>query len=416
MMSVLDSGQVMRKALFCFSAILSVVSMLEASLANASLSQFESIKNKIKGEMKVRVLVGSGLSEISLSGNNLRKNIIFNHDQKFYRGHKKLKFNCRSLTKNGGKAKGPPILFASLSSNLGKIEFEENIYQGEINILARKGENNCDVVNVSPLESYLETLLAKEMNGSWPVEVLKAQAVAARSYALHKIYFGQVSKEAGHEAYYDLENSEKHQVSGTLRDITKRTKEATTETRGEILVTKEGNLVPIFFHAQCGGHTLLPDEVWENHVEGYKGVRCIGCEHKGGKIWKEGITLLRFRSFLNWMADNNYVSHDVKVDVTNEKILISPDKLSYNRLRIYIGNKLLMISKTLLRKYFGRFIIPSNNFQVSLQQSQIQINGMGNGHGVGLCQVGALDLAERGWDYKKILAYYFPGHRLENIY
>ena len=77
---------------------------------------------------------------------------------------------------------------------------------------------------------------------------------------------------------------------------------------------------------------------------------------------------------------------------------------------------MLAFNKSLLRRYFGRVIFPSNHYEIDMKWGKLVVKGQGNGHGVGLCQVGALGLAKRGWAYKQILAHYFPKHELRKIY
>jgi len=91
------------------------------------------------------------------------------------------------------------------------------------------------------------------MNPKWPLEALKAQAVAARTYALHKMRTQQVTKELGAEAFYDLESSEKHQVGGNFFDATTTTNLASAETKGEVLTTSSGQIQPIFFTQNAEG-------------------------------------------------------------------------------------------------------------------------------------------------------------------
>ena len=78
----------------------------------------------------------------------------------------------------------------------------------------------------------------------------------------------------------------------------------------------------------------------------------------------------------------------------------------------------IVIKKPLFRRYFGRFVFPSNNFEMNWdnKKNSFVVSGSGLGHGVGMCQLGALDMAKKGWSYRKILTHYFPGHKLEKAY
>jgi stage II sporulation protein D len=92
------------------------------------------------------------------------------------------------------------------------------------------------------------------------------------------------------------------------------------------------------------------------------------------------------------------------------------DHYSKNSLKIYLDSKPVVLRKPLLRRYFGRFIVSSNNYKLVQSKKGFRVYGKGLGHGVGMCQLGALDLADRGWGFKQILAHYFPGHKLIKLY
>lgn len=362
--------------------------------------------------------MGQSLQKVIISGTDLNRKFHLGNKNKTFSGRKRIKFNCRSFgIKNKKKFKGPTLL-ASLNSMTGLVTVSGKKYMGTVDVLTSPKSDSCDVVQETRLEDYISGLLAKEMNSSWHLEALKAQAVAARSYALHKIKTNQVSKSLGRKAHYHLESSEKHQVSGSFFDMTKSTDLATNETQGEVLVTPNGKLTPIFFHAKCGGKILRPDQVWGNSVSGYhknpKGGSCIG---HGKKDWKKSITYKRFVSFLKWAQKKKLIRLRTKV-TGKKKIKILADSKKRNSIRLYWGDIHIVVAKPIFRRYFGRVLFPSNHFSLNWNQKRraFRISGSGLGHGVGMCQLGALDLAQKGWSYKKILAHFFPGHKLERAY
>jgi len=376
-----------------------------------------SVRAMLKKRNAIRVLIGSGVKEVMIQGRDIERKIFVKNERKYFAGRASLAFNCSGLAKlKNQNLHAGPILFASLQSPQGYFSYQNELYRGQIKVLAKREEDACDVVNEIPIEHYLQTLLAKEMNGSWPLEALKAQAVAARTYAIHKMSDKQVSRAIGSDAFYDLESSEKHQVSGGLADVTALTRQASKQTAGEILITSSETIVPIFFHAKCGGRTLLPQEVWDNAVEGYQGVECGKCENKGEREWKNVITVDRFREFLKWAFREGAGANTLVELLNNEKLIFVPDKIENKRIKVYIGEKLFMVSKTLLRRYFGRLLVASNNFSLKAHNSEIFIIGKGLGHGVGLCQLGALAWAQQGMNYRDILRHYFPDFKIEKVY
>lgn len=369
-------------------------------------------------EPKIRVRVSKSLKNVIISGTDLNRTFHIGNKKKSFSGRKKIKFNCNLFGKNNRfKTKGPTLL-ASLNSMTGLVTVGEKKYMGTVDIISSVGNDSCDVIQETRLEDYISGLLAKEMNSVWPIEALKAQAVAARSYALHKMETDHVSRNLGKAAHYDLESSEKHQVSGSFFDITRRTDLATSETMGEVLVTPSGKLTPIFFHAKCGGKILRPDQVWSNPVSGYnetpKGNYCHG---HGTKDWRKSVTYGRFVSFIKWLQKKKLIKVSKRI-VGKKKIKILKDTSSKNSLRLYWGDLHIVIKKPLFRRYFGRVLFPSNNFSMNWSSSRkaFVVSGSGLGHGVGMCQLGALDMAKKGWGYRKILSHYFPGHRIEKAY
>jgi len=363
---------------------------------------------------KIRVLVAKSLKKVVIKGENIQRTFHFNNETAFFPGSKRVKFNCDKL--KGRMNFDKPLMLASLKTDSGKVFVDKSEYKGDLHIVTSKDQSLCDVIQESSIDDYLSALLSKEMNSTWPIEALKAQAVAARTYALHKIRSKQVSNHLGYQTHYDLENSEKHQVSGDFSDVTESTRRATTMTTGHVLVNSKGEMSPLFFHAKCGGRTLLPEQVWLNQVEGYTSVNCPRCDGKDKSFFSKTIGKKRIVKFLKWAMKRGYIKKKLKT--YRSKISFLKDYKYSRILRLYVGNSSVVLSKSLLRRYFGRVLFPSNNFKVVYndRKSSLKIKGKGYGHGVGMCQVGALDLAKKGWSYQKILSHYFPQHKLIKIY
>ncbi len=138
--------------------------------------------------------------------------------------------------------------------------------------------------------------------------------MAARSYALYKI-----KERQGKKGYYDLENSERHQVNGDFFDVTVKTSRAQRETEGEVLSLNNGKISPIFFHSKCGGKTRRPDQVWSHSVEGYTNVDCPYCHKHGPKDWKAVLPKKNFYSAVD-KALSNYQSDKLDRGVAAFKV------------------------------------------------------------------------------------------------
>ena len=92
------------------------------------------------------------------------------------------------------------------------------------------------------------------------------------------------------------------------------------------------------------------------------------------------------------------------------------DAKSRDKLIFKTSKGVRKVKKSQLRWKFGRKILPSNNFNLEVHDNHVSVVGDGHGHGVGMCQFGAMELAKRGFNYKEILAYYFPKLKIKKIY
>ncbi|MDC1175665.1 hypothetical protein OAT67_09715, partial [Bacteriovoracaceae bacterium] len=135
----------------------------------------------------------------------------------------------------------------------------------------------------------------------------------------------------------------------------------------------------------------------------------------GKKDYHQAIDKVRFQKFLSWSIDKGFLDKRITLDL-DRTIRVVPHNIFSRSIRIYLGDTIVKLKKSNFRRYFGRVLFPSNNFKISVNNNKLRVFGQGLGHGVGLCQLGALDLAKKGWDYKRILAHYFPEHELKKFY
>ncbi len=406
--------------------LFSLLSLIFISPTEGAVARIYGFKKppKYLNIPKIRVRVRKGMKNVFISGTDLKRKIHVNNDVKAFEGRKSIRFNCFGLAQRTKKPSLKPVLLASLVSSTGLVSLKKEAinerYKGLLHIVASPMADSCDVVHETDIEDYLSSLLSKEMNAKWPLEALKAQAIAARTYAIYKMESRQVSRQAGFETFYHLESSEKHQVGGHFLDSTKKTQRASLDTRGEVLIGPAKVIKPIFFHAKCGGHTLRPDQVWQSPVRGYKAMNCSFCRNRGNSDYHKGVSLARFKKFLKWVGKKGFSLVDPR-PYLKKTIKITPDNRLARTVGVSLGSKVIRFKKALIRRYFGRKTVPSNNFEVKFQKlgefnQRVSFKGSGFGHGVGMCQLGALDLAARGWDYKRILSYYFPRFKVKRIY
>lgn len=357
-------------------------------------------------EPKIRVLISAKQKKLSITGTDMSKRVGGTGKITSYKGRHSLNFNCLPLKKYSSFKN--PLLLANITSSTGLLSVDSGKYRGSLLLVAPPSAKGCDVINEVGIETYIGAVLSKEMSPKWPLEALKAQAVAARSYALYKI-----KERQGKKTYYDLENSERNQVNGDFFDVTVRTSRAQRETEGEVLSLNSGELTPIFFHSKCGGRTRRPDQVWTNAVEGYTNVECPYCHKHGPKDWKAVLPKGNFYSAVD-RALSNFQGDKLDRGVASFKV--APANFSDARMRVYDDDRLVVLKKSRIRSTLGRKYTLSNSFSVLTKGGDIVLEGKGFGHGVGLCQYGALEMANQGHSYKEILKHYFPRFKLERLY
>lgn len=288
---------------------------------------------------------------------------------------------------NGKELGSRSILITSPKSF---IVMNKKAFRGNLELY---GGQEIIVVNVLSLDDYLVGLINMEISSKWHMEVLKAQAVVARTYALYR-------KEMKKEELYHLESSVMDQVyeGGNVEDVASAI--AVFSTKGEILVN-DGKILPAFYHSTCGGHTESSKEVWGFYHPSLKGVKCDFCIDSPNYSWVYKISL---GDLENLTGIKGIVGIDIVERTSTGRV---------KKLIIRTGNSNHRISGSALRKTVGYENLKSTNFSVSFNRGDIIFKGKGSGHGVGLCQWGAKKMAEMGYNYREILQFYYPGSRIE---
>ena len=274
--------------------------------------------------------------------------------------------------------------------------FNGTEYRGELDITAN-GEL-IEAVNRVGLEDYLKGVVPREVYHFWPMSALKAQAVASRSYAVF-----EASRRKKRD--YDLTSDTFTQVYGGRSAERLRTTSAVEATRGKVLVY-EDKFIPGYFHASCGGHTASISKVWNGpDSEPFQGVRSNYCRWSPSFRWRARVPTKIILEKLN----NSGYGFDRIDDIRIGKRDTS-GRLEY--LRIRSRNKWFEIPIGDFMKAIGATTLKSSNFRVRKYPVFYDFDGYGWGHGVGMCQWCAFGLSLRGWDYERILEYFYPGAKV----
>jgi stage II sporulation protein D len=283
---------------------------------------------------------------------------------------------------------------------------------------ARTVTGSLQLVNELPEEDYLTGTVAQEARGSHleHPEMLKVQAVLARTLLRR----GSRHASEGVELC-DLTHCEVFRGADGESDAARAAVRATAD---EVLVVGTGGaLADVYFTAACGGATADADDIWssmEREEEEGKGegthrhlhsVPCEACQRAGGYPWRTTIALADIERAVGQAMGAR--GHLTGLRVLERgagghvrKVLLEGDGrvLTGERLRILIG------------RAAGWNRVKSARFDITMAgsgpRSQVRFSGQGQGHGVGVCQVGAAALAQKGIEYRAILERYLPGTRV----
>lgn len=347
----------------------------------------------------IRVAVMKEVPSVTIEGKELRLQVEEEKPSSYYvETPVKITPHGTGFLVGGQVIASPYVKFLSLES---PMTVEGKTFPGTIEV-RRMGEKNLLVLNEVPLEDYLLGIFPGEMPVDWPLEALKAQAVAARTYAL----FRQQEKT---NPVYDLETDTADQVYLGVQNkasVPEAVRNAVAQTKGEVVWYL--GYYPAYFHSSCGGQTELAGRVWDKKDLSYSVIDRY-CKNSPYRQWE--LTLSQ-KDFLKNLTQKGLEGSQIK-SVTLEKKEGSPR----NALVIIETDQMtLFLKATELRELLGNDRLKSTWFDVEKTPESFIFRGKGFGHGVGLCQWGAKAMAEKGIGYKRILQLYYPKTVVRKIY
>ncbi len=262
-------------------------------------------------------------------------------------------------------------------------------YRGEV-LVVPTGKG-LTAVNYVDIEQYLYSVLGSEMSSSWPLEALKAQAVAARTYAIYK-------QQNERNALYDVTNTQASQVYKGVASEFSSTQAAVNATAGQVL-TYNNRLILSVFHACSGGHTENVEDVWSEALPYLRGVQDFDQDV----------------SQCQWVKSFSGKELSKRLSGVGNVVSISPTLTPYGSIK---SMKIVGTSGTrelkgeALRNALG---LRSTRVTITQESTGLRFNGRGWGHGLGLSQWGAYKLASQGINYRQILGHYYQGTKLSTI-
>lgn len=275
------------------------------------------------------------------------------------------------------------------------FHFKEN------NTIRIKREKTGEIV-VVPFEQYIVGVLAGEMPITFQMEALKAQAVAARSYAMKKI-------EANRNAEYDIVDSTVNQVyldeeylksawKNTYVEKINKLKTAVLETQGEVLVY-DNKIIEAFFFSTSVGATENSEDVFSKPVAYLRSVTSLW-DKDVSPVYTETKTF-SLHDFYKKLGLS--YQEELKVQTLDATSTGRTKKVKINE-KTFTGSEVASLLN--LRSAF---------FTIKKIDSKIEIQTKGYGHGVGMSQYGAEGMAQNGYSYDEILKYYYTGVEIKKM-
>jgi len=247
------------------------------------------------------------------------------------------------------------------------------------------------------LEDYVAGVVAGEMPASFPPEALKAQAVAARSYALTRKIDAQAAGRA-----WDI-------GAGVLAQVFSRSpgpaaRAAADATAGEVLAL-EMEPVEAYFHAACGGRTEGGLAALGRELPYLAPVECGRCKGAPGVRWTLRLTARELGK-----------AAGLGGEATGARVAVRTPTGRAEKIEVQAGDHRAVLAAADLRRRLGFSRLPSLAFDVRAEKGEFVLEGRGQGHGAGLCQWGAAGFAREGKGYREILGHYYPGTEIVRMY
>ena len=286
----------------------------------------------------------------------------------------------------------------SLEGEHPKVEIKRNgrrpeSFDGSLHVGAnRKGA--FQLINRVEIDSYVSRVLIEEVGYNVPSEYLKIQAIISRTYAVRNL--GRHGDDG-----YDLCNSVHCQVYDGKKEVPSNIHEATASTSGTVITDQSSQPILAAFHANCGGKTANSEHVWNSPLPYLTSTVDTFCLSQRSATWSKSIDLAQLKK---------YVLNQTGIDV--ETLDWAGLTLDANR----TGKTIQIFDETFSLPMMRRDLrLKSTYFTMKIEDGTAHFEGKGFGHGVGLCQQGAINMARQKYDHRQILGHYFKATRLEPI-
>lgn len=318
----------------------------------------------------------TGIFQMTMEGNGIRLK-TFEKDMGIF-------YNIKMISKE------PEASFKIKSLN---PQCKVRTYDGNVEVMLAPDNTQFLLINSVDLENYIAGVVESEGGRGSSLEYYKIQAILCRTYLLAQL---NRHVQEGFEVCDDV-HCQAYASKATEDDILK----AVFATKGQVVVDNNLNLITAAFHSNCGGQTCNSEDVWPLAKSYLKSVKDTFCTSQSQANWQRTIPLEDWKAYLQ-----------IKQGLKDKNPLpVTSFNQAYGR-AVYLQDKGLKIP---LKNIRNDFKLKSTFFSIEQIGDSIKFKGRGYGHGVGLCQEGAMEMARLQYSYEYILHFYYKDVSLVDV-
>jgi stage II sporulation protein D len=309
----------------------------------------------------------------------------------------------------------------STDASSGGIEYNGSTYRGKL-VFVSEQSGHISVINYIGVEDYLCGVVPLEIGSSKPEdeEAARAQAVAARTYTYKRMLVNE-------NKAYDMLASVADQVYGGInaeKDVCSR---AVMTTANGVLVYGD-SLITAYYHSTCGGTTANVEQVWPKHAQTY--LQSVDdhsddgtayCAFSRYSCWREAWSIAQLSGIIHQYSQAVYPKNPASGTIESIEILSRFNSGRVASCRITTSTGHFDYGGDNLRFLFRRsqgdppILRSANISDVHIEGDSVIMTGVGYGHGVGMCQCGAIGRAHAGQTFEQILQTYYTGVELRTV-
>ena len=345
----------------------------------------------------IRVMMATGENELRFFSNKSLFVYDLNRYQRIYQGKGAVTFRLdgQQLTLNNRVVDAHQF---RITTDADAIQFKTYQCRGGYHVSAV--DDGLQAVNYVSLEQYLYGIVPKEMPYTWDADALMAQAVASRTYALYHKSLNKMRS-------YDVVATMACQVYGGIDVERASTNQAVDATKG-LVVTYRNRLIAAYFHANSAGHTEDAKKVWDVDMPYLKGIPDSYSKNLPDEDWR---CTLSYEEIAKGLSNAGYLI----TSVSNVSVVSVSEYGRILGVQVMTDAGPIDMSGGQFRHCLNPMRVKSTKFRLSKQTKGILLQGKGAGHGVGMSQWGANQMAKEGFHYTSILAHYYPGSVVKRI-